>query len=115
MKKKLVAKLRSRAGESLTETLVALLIAALGLVILAGAISSTNSMVQRSKTVMTSYYTANNALEAQSGSKTDLSVSITSFGDYPVEAYSNDVISGKTVAAYYPKTPTTSSSSSGTS
>ncbi len=49
-------KLRSRAGESIAETLIATLIAALALVMLAGAISSAANMITKSKTLMDKYY-----------------------------------------------------------
>lgn len=49
MKKRLLAKLRGRAGESIAETLIALLISALALVMLAGAISSAANIVRTSK------------------------------------------------------------------
>ena len=104
MKRKMLAKLRSRAGESLTETLVALLIAALGLVILAGAISSTMNMVRNSKTRMTSYYSANNAVEKKTADNavSDFSVLIGGTAVSGVSAYQNDTFSGKPVIAYYP-------------
>ncbi len=49
-------KLRSRAGESIGETLVALLIAALALLMLAGAVSSASKIVTRNKAAMEEYY-----------------------------------------------------------
>lgn len=49
MKKRIAAKLRGRAGESIAETLIALLISALALVMLAGAISSAANMITKSR------------------------------------------------------------------
>ena len=69
MRERLLKKLRSRAGESISETLVALLIASLALVMLAGMISSTVSMVSRSEKTMAEYY-ANDILETGSGTET---------------------------------------------
>lgn len=66
MKSKLFQKLRSRIGESIAETLVALLIASLALIMLASMIRSTVSMVTRSEETMTAYYAANDALETGS-------------------------------------------------
>lgn len=52
------AKLRSKSGESIGETLVALLISALALVMLAGAISSAARMITLSKDKLSKYYKA---------------------------------------------------------
>lgn len=49
-------KLHSRAGESIAETLIALLISALALVMLAGAITSAAKIIRRSDEVMDAYY-----------------------------------------------------------
>lgn len=68
-------KLLSKAGETLTETMVALLIASLGLVILAGAVSTTTRIVQRSEGVLESYYDLNNEV-AQQPNKTDGNLTI---------------------------------------
>jgi len=54
--KKTLKKLRSRAGESIGETLIALLISALALLMLAGAVSSASRIVTRNKTAMEDYY-----------------------------------------------------------
>lgn len=56
MKGKVFKKLRSRAGESIGETLIALLISALALLMLAGAVSSASRIVTRNKTAMEYYY-----------------------------------------------------------
>ena len=54
--KSMLSKLRSRAGESIGETLVALLISALALVMLAGAVSSAAGIVKQSNEAMGRYY-----------------------------------------------------------
>ena len=60
MRKRIQSKLRSRVGESIGETLIALLISALALMMLAGAISSAARIVTRSKTAMDEYYIGTN-------------------------------------------------------
>ena len=55
MKKKILAKLRGKAGETIAETLIATLIAALALTMLAGAVASAANIVTRSKDAMTTY------------------------------------------------------------
>jgi len=63
MKKRLMKKLNSRAGESIAEVLVALLISALALVMLASMITASTRIITQSKTTMESYYAENNTLE----------------------------------------------------
>ena len=55
MKKKILSKLRGKAGESIAETMIATLIAALALTMLAGAIASAAKIVTGSKQAMTTY------------------------------------------------------------
>ncbi len=59
---KLEKKLNSQKGESLTETLVALLISAVALVMLAGAITAAGHVVTRSKDKLNAYYLNNEDL-----------------------------------------------------
>lgn len=55
MKKRILKKLRAKAGETLAETLVSTLIAALALMMLAGAISAANSAITGSRRAMNEY------------------------------------------------------------
>ena len=66
MEKLLIRKLRSTSGESIAETLVAVLIAAFALLMLAGTINSASNIIMTSKTTLDSYYMINNNLEKQS-------------------------------------------------
>lgn len=59
------SKLNNKSGESITEVLVALLISSLGLLLLAGMITSTNRIVSRSKEATRNYIEQNNALVEQ--------------------------------------------------
>ena len=74
--KQMTKKLRSRAGESIGETLVALLISALALMMLAGAVSTATNVVMKSKTTMSEYYQKDNQLANASGGN-DLTVTLT--------------------------------------
>ena len=65
MSKKWREKLHSRAGETITEVLIALLVSALALTMLATMISSTVSMIQQSKESMKNYYDMSIVLEEQ--------------------------------------------------
>ena len=64
-------KLRSRAGESLTEVLAALLVSALALTMLAAMISSSGKMIQKSEDKMEDYIAADRALVQKEGGTSD--------------------------------------------
>lgn len=51
-------KLRSRAGETISEVLVALLIASISLVMLAGMITASAHAIERSRKMLETYYEA---------------------------------------------------------
>lgn len=124
MKNRVIKKLTSQAGESIGETLVALLISALALVMLAGAVSAGMRVVTSSKEKMDGYYKVNNAVVARETSaptingtaasgfgQGSLSVSITNFlptgQSIPAAAYwKNEQFSGVPVIAYSIPTPT---------
>ena len=56
-------KLRSRAGETLAETLVALLVSSIGLMMLASMINSSARLITKSRSVLSDYYAEINKLE----------------------------------------------------
>ena len=62
VRKEIKGKLRNRAGETIAETLVSVLIAAVALMMLAQMISATISMVKTSEEKVDAYYRANEAL-----------------------------------------------------
>ena len=57
IKKIIAAKLRGQLGESIAETLIALLISALALMMLAGAVSAAANVITKSRTSMNTYNT----------------------------------------------------------
>jgi len=108
------AKLWSQSGETIGETLVALLISALALMMLAGAVSAATNMVVRSKAKTTEYYTEDAKLmNAVSGAKSttvtltdsENSVSQTVTANYA----ENTTLGGVDVIAYAVPTPVTGS------
>ena len=100
MKEKLFAKLHSRAGETIAETLIALLIASLALVMLAGAIASAVNVITRSNETMAEYYNQDNAL-AQRASAVSGSATVTvGTGTRSVTYYVNDTFSKAPVVSY---------------
>lgn len=72
--KKLKQKLKNRSGETIGEVLVALLISALALMMLAGAISSSTGLIKTGKDKMNQYYNANNELFSYSNSGLTVSI-----------------------------------------
>lgn len=60
-------KLKSRSGESIAETLVALLISSLALVMLAGSISAAVHIVKKTRDKLDQYYAANEYIAVLSG------------------------------------------------
>ena len=61
-RKTAAGKLGSRAGETITETLVSVLISALALVMLAGAITAASNIIKRSRNALSEYYAANEVM-----------------------------------------------------
>ena len=64
MKKKIKARVKSLAGETIAETLVALLISSLALLMLAGAVSSAVRIVLRSEDKLETYYEKDESVAA---------------------------------------------------
>ncbi len=75
--KRLRKKLCSRAGESIAETLVALLVAAIALTMLAGMITATANLVKKSEDKMEEYYTKSEPLEKISAGSETMTLTIT--------------------------------------
>ena len=62
--KRIQLKIKNRRGESIAETLIALLISSGGLLMLATMITSGARMVEKSRDTMSGYYARNNAVAA---------------------------------------------------
>lgn len=97
-------KLSSTKGESITETLVALLISSLALVMLAGAISAASNMVTKTKQKLVDYYAANEVVVNMDGSGTSdtLTVKPQGGGQFTVDIYSyeNNVFRNNNIVSY---------------
>jgi len=91
-------KLISQAGESIGETLIALLISALALMMLAGAVSTGMRIVTNSKNKMDDYYVVNNAIVARDTTPPTIDgTAVADFsGEFSVEI-SNLLPSGATI------------------
>ena len=92
--KQMWKRLRSRSGESLGETLVALLVATLALMLLAGMISAATRITLKSKSDFAVYTNGENAIVEQNVASGTVSVksSVNLIDDtdtFPVEYYKN--------------------------
>lgn len=102
---KTAGKLRSKAGETIAETLIALLIAALALVMLAGAVTAAKNIIQNNRTAFNSYYAQNELLMKKGDSTEEDTISIgekdsmTSISDVGVVTFTNNEL-GDSVTAY---------------
>lgn len=99
----------SNKGESIAETLIALLIASVALVMLASMIQSTNSLVLTSENKMNEYYEANMELESYNSPRTATIIISTQSGSpslnvsvQNVPYQGNSVFSNNPVFAYSP-------------
>ena len=112
MQNLVIRKLNDSSGESIAETLVAVLIAAFALLMLAGTINSASNMITKSKATLDEYYKLNNLIERRaSGTDAGYSVgsaSLTisssdlSWNDFnkSVSTYTNSKVGSKPVTAY---------------
>lgn len=66
-----IQQIKNKKGESIAETLVALLIAALGILLLASMIMSSSNIISRSKTAIDEYVNAENKLVSDMANRTD--------------------------------------------
>lgn len=104
MKHRIARKLKSRAGESIAETLIGLLIASLALVMLAGAIATATRLVLTSKDKMDGYYEADGNMATRSDdTKNSSPIEITLTDGtvtqtVPVEIYTNNVFANPVYA-----------------
>ena len=74
--KRMKQKLRARAGETLTETLAALLVGVIALAILAGMVMSSSKLIHKSRTWLSKYYTSDAALNRMADGGTSAEVDI---------------------------------------
>ena len=108
-------KLHNKGGETLTETLVAVLIAALALVMFAGAISASKTMIERSTEKLNQYYiNAENMNNRASGNSDSYNVNdgisclfseqvdskTIVIPSQPIIGYENEEFNNKPVIAY---------------
>lgn len=87
-------KLRGRAGETIAETLVALLISALALLMLAGAVSAGVRIIEQSNNVLYQYYEGNNNLvNYTTPTLPSQPIVITDSAGNEIERYTDEVVS----------------------
>ena len=110
--KKARQKLARQTGESITEVLVAVLISSLALVILAGMIRSSGSMVSRSQETMDRYIQQENNLATRTGASVAGTVTVKNSAgaavkltdsaqtQLPVRYFTNAELGGDPVVSY---------------
>ncbi len=116
MSSRIKRKLNSRAGESISETLVSLLIASLALVMLAGTLTASSGIITKGRAKLEKYYDANEedsgVVKMKNGddsTSNTIAITITEPGttntisqSCNVNYYKNDTFSSKIVIAYKP-------------
>ena len=108
MRNRIAGKLKSNSGESIAETLVAVLIAAFALLMLAGTINTASNLITNSKAKLKTYYEGNNKLASGSAVDADRKATVSmveptagkeiTIGD--VSVYENNKLGSMTVIAY---------------
>ncbi len=100
-------KLYNQSGETIAETLIAMLIASIALVMLASMINSTVNVVNKSKAKMEEYYEANALLENSAASGDTFTITIQGKEDSDSKLEQQQTVHGqkketlsRTVAAY---------------
>ena len=96
VKEPMLRKLKSNSGESIAETLVAVLISAFALLMLAGTVNTASNLITKSQAALQTYYSNTNDLATHDNKLkvSDFSVKITGDGDV------SQTWSGKDVTGY---------------
>ena len=93
MKKRICRKLRSKAGETIAEVLISLLISSIALIILAEMIGAATNMVTSSENTLKAYYEESNNLAQQTTGSSSASVTLTMDGtefSEPINLFENE-------------------------
>ena len=103
-------KLSSQRGETIAEVLVALLVSAMGMMMLAGMVFASGKMITKSRASMSEYIGKENTLSARSGVGTAGTVSFTVNGDETrltdgsgsdlSVTYSRETLGNRTIISY---------------
>ena len=118
MSGKLKNKLKSKKGETITETLVSVLIAAAAMILFASMITSSQRILQKSESIMNAYYAGETKMEeaiATGGTTggTDIKVIIKPANGEQSYGISNKHKDGKISVSYATNQPATGTSTSG--
>lgn len=96
VKENMLRKLKSTSGESIAETLVAVLISAFALLMLAGTVNTASNLITKSQAALQTYYSNTNDLATHDASKKVDGFSVQIAGDGGV----SQTWSGKDVTGY---------------
>ena len=86
----MINKLSSTSGESIAETLVAVLIAALALLMLAGTINSASRIITRSQQELSNYYSVNNQMTDYGEKLNTCKITVTDSGSLISETWETE-------------------------
>ncbi len=106
LRKNALKRISCNAGESISETLIALLVAALALTMFAGAISSSANVINKGRIKMDEYYDANESIVTMTGtSQTGKTVTITDGSNFTqsgidITYYTNDYLGNTSIVTY---------------
>ncbi len=116
----MINKLKSTSGESIAETLVAVLIAAFALLMLAGSVNTSSNLITQSQSKLEEYYSKNNTLvEETTSTKGVIEVTVSGSGIsekwsgvpyYQLTNNESSVLGSKNLVSY--RVPDTSSAGS---
>ena len=93
-------KLKSNDGESIAETLVAVLIAAFALLMLAGTVNTSSNLITKSQNTLKEYYESENNLEERTGTPQTMDAKLGNDYSWSVNAYKNEQFPTKPVVVY---------------
>lgn len=118
MSGKLKNKLKSKKGETITETLVSVLIAAAAMILFASMITSSQRILQKSESIMNAYYAGETKMEEAmvtggTTGETDNKVIIKQANGEQSYGISNKHKDGKISVSYATNQPDTGTSTSG--
>lgn len=101
---KIMNRLHSSVGESLSETLISLLVAALALTMLAGAISSSANVIKKGRNSLNQYYNETEKIVTMSGSGKNGTITIKDSSSFTqsesILYYENDKLGNTPVITY---------------
>lgn len=99
--KRIVKKIKNNKGESIAETLIALLVSALGIMLLAGMIQTSSKLITNSNDRISKYVEQENAIVEYSGTPTSGTISLSPSNNLTAAVKINSEESSSVSVDYY--------------